>query len=393
MDGDRLLEGNEGNLRIEMSLPTLERLIEMQPSRLVLMTHLGDPDKLAKKTGRPREEFLAALDTEKVARRLSELWGKPVQFHGDIATPITGEGIYFLQNTRFDPREKKNDPGYAALLAAHAQGGIFVNDAFGAAHRAHASNAGVVPLFQGRSYIGLLMQRELEMLSPLLLPPQQSVALIGGLKIADKIDTITFLAEHYGTVLVGGAMVYAFLAAQEKPIGAAIVPPEEREKAQELIGTYGLRVVGIDGGKIVLPTDGVFGTGSAKAPQYTRSAGIETIEGNEYFFDIGEETRSQYAGIILPAEMAVWNGPMGLVEYEPFRGGTDAMVLAMAACEGISVAGGGETTTAEQQAELEKKIPKVGTKGGFSHVSTGGGATLAYLTGKELPSLAAFGQQ
>ncbi len=355
--------------RIRAALPTIRAITEAR-GKAVLMAHLG----------RPCGEPSAALSLEPVARHLAELLDAPVRFAGDTvgaeaeeaARALEEGGVLLLENTRFHLGEKANDDAFARRLAA--LGDVYVNDAFGAAHRAHASTEGVTHHVE-QAAMGRLMERELEALSKLLDAPEHPfVALLGGVKVSDKIGVIKALLGRADHVLIGGAMSYTFLEALGGSAGSSRVEEDRLEEARALYDEAD--------GKIELPSDHVI----AQAMQ----AGAETqivegdIPGGWMGLDIGPATRRAYRAVLADAKTIVWNGPMGVFEMDPFAAGTRAMAEALAEATdrgALTVVGGGDSVAAVTQAGYEERI---------SHVSTGGGAMLEFLEGRPLPGVAAL---
>jgi phosphoglycerate kinase len=349
--------------RIWASLPTIQYAVE-HCAAVILGSHLG----------RPNGKRDPRMSLAPVARRLSELLGKPVRLAPDAVGPETaamkpkpGE-ILLLENLRFHPEEEANDPEFSKQLASLAD--IYVNDAFGSAHRAHASTVGMV------SYIplaaaGLLMDRELEWLTRVTRNPQRPcVALLGGAKVSDKIEVIQNLVDVVDTLLIGGAMAYTFLKAKGEPIGRSRVEADKLDLAQQLLATME--------GKVVLPTDHVVvdEVKPGAAWEVVRQIGPGQIG-----VDIGPQTIDKYAQIIRGARTIIWNGPMGIFEMPPFDRGTVELAKAVAESGAVSVIGGGDS---------EKAIKSAGVADKISHISTGGGASLEFLGGAQLPGIAAL---
>ena len=354
--------------RIRMALPTV-RAILAQRASLVLASHLGRPK------GRPNP----SMSLSPVADRLSELLGQPVAQAPDcvgpqvetLATSLGPGQVLLLENLRFHAAEEANEAAFSRQLAALAD--VYVNDAFGAAHRAHASTVGVAGLLPVRA-AGLLMQRELKYLSMATSAPRQPyVAIIGGAKISGKIDVIRNLLTVADKVLIGGAMTYTFLKAQGVGVGASLVEDEKLDLAADLLASAGDR--------IVLPTDHVI------AEQFSADAATRTVEGSVpdgwMGLDIGPETAAAYGELIVGAQMIVWNGPMGVFELAPFAEGTMSVARAVerASDHAVSIVGGGDSEQAIRAAGVGEKI---------THISTGGGASLEFLGGKTLPGVAAL---
>ncbi len=354
--------------RIRMALPTARAILE-QGTSLVLASHLGRPK------GQPNPRMSLAP----VSERLSELLGRPVgQAHDCVGAETEamagglGPGeVLLLENLRFHAEEEANDGEFSRQLAALAD--VYVNDAFGAAHRAHASTVGVAGLLPVRA-AGLLMQRELEYLSMATSAPKHPyVAIIGGAKISGKIDVIRNLLTIADKVLIGGAMTYTFLKAQGVGVGASLVEEEKLDLAADLLAHSGDR--------IMLPTDHVV------AEQFSADAVTRTVQGavpdGWMGLDIGPETTAAYEQIIGTSQMIVWNGPMGVFELAPFAHGTISVARAVerASAHAVSIVGGGDSERAIRAAGVGEKI---------THISTGGGASLEFLGGKTLPGVAAL---
>jgi phosphoglycerate kinase len=352
--------------RIRESLPTVRYLLE-QGAAVVLMSHLGRPG------GRVVEELRMAP----VGERLAQLLGRPVRVLPDCVGPEVeavvarlqpGE-VALLENLRFHPGEEANDPDFAAALAR--LGDLYVNDAFGTAHRAHASTVGVAAHLP--AVAGLLMEKEIRYLSRLLESPEHPfVAVLGGKKVSDKIGVLRNLLERVDAVLVGGGMAYTFLRSQGYRVGRSLVEEDKVELARELIERARARGV-----QLWLPEDVVVAERpSPEVPRRVVPAG-EIPEG-WMGLDIGPRTAERFAGVIQGARLVVWNGPMGVFELEPFAAGTRAVAEAVARCLGTTVVGGGDTAAAVERFGLLER---------FDHVSTGGGASLEFLEGRELPGI------
>ncbi|MFT5223639.1 MAG: phosphoglycerate kinase [Glaciecola sp.] len=357
------------DLRLLSSLPTLKALLDGGAS-VVLASHLGRPD------GRVDP----ALSLAPVGRRLAELLGRPITMAKDIVGPDAtakvaalqpGE-VVLLENLRFDPGEKANDAAFAASLAAFAD--VYVGDAFGAAHRAHASVSGVPALIPG--YAGRLLERELEVLGGLQAAPSRPyVAVLGGAKVSDKLSVLANLLGEVDTIAVGGAMCFTFLAAEGLDVGTSRVELDQVDTVRTLIDK-----ARADGVEVLLPTDIVV------APRFAPDAPATVVLANaipadQMGLDIGPETAASYAEAVEQGEAIFWNGPMGVFEWESFSHGTRAVAQAVADTTGFTVVGGGDSAAA---------IRKLGMDGRVDHVSTGGGASLELLEGKVLPGVAAL---
>jgi len=356
--------------RIRAALPTLHYLIE-HGARPVILSHFGRPK------GKPDAKYSLAP----VAKRLEELSGRPVTFVGstddaaalDATRKLAPGDLLLLENTRFLPGEEKNDEALSRTLAQ--LGDVYVNDAFGAAHRAHASTAGVAK-FLHPAVAGLLMQRELDYLDRALANPTRPfVAILGGSKISGKIDVIRALLPKVDALLIGGAMACTFFEAMGLEVGKSLVESDRVDMAAELLDSAGAR--------LTLPHDALVAPSlddAAKAHAVRR----DSIPEDEAMYDIGPETAKSYSRAIASAKTVVWNGPMGVFEKPPFDAGTNAIARAMAdatARGATTIVGGGDSAAAVAQLGLESRM---------SHVSTGGGASLEFLEGKELPGVAAL---
>jgi phosphoglycerate kinase len=349
--------------RIRASLPTIQYALE-HCAGVVLASHLGRPK------GKPHSEMSLAP----VAARLSELLGRPVKIAPDSVgqevvalKPRPGE-VLLLENLRFHPEEEANDVEFSKQLAALAD--IYVNDAFGSAHRAHASTVGIVshlPL----AAAGLLMDKELEWLTKATQNPEHPcVALLGGAKVSDKIDVIQNLLKVVDKLLIGGAMAYTFLRARNEPTGKSLVEEDKIDLARQLLAS--------SPDKLVLPVDHVVVREVKPGAGHTV---VTTIGPEQIAVDIGPKTIEQYRSIISEARTVIWNGPMGIFEMPPFDTGTVALAKAVAESGAVSVVGGGDS---------EKAIKSAGVSDKITHISTGGGASLEFLGGAELPGIAAL---
>nr|WP_297198773.1 phosphoglycerate kinase [Thermanaeromonas sp.] len=355
--------------RIRAALPTIRYLME-QGAKVILVSHLG----------RPKGKVNEALRLNPVARRLSELLDKPVKKVDDCIGPEVEKAInnlkpgevLLLENIRFYPEEEKNDPEFARKLASLAD--IYVNDAFGAAHRAHASTEGVARYLP--SVAGFLMQKEIEIMGKALADPERPfVAILGGAKVSDKIGVIRNLLHKVDTLLLGGGMANTFLKAKGYSMGRSLVEDDKVPLASELMEEAQRRGV-----RLLLPVDLVVAQElSADSPYKVVTVG-EVPEG-WMAVDIGPETRQAFAEALKGARTVVWNGPMGVFEVEPFAAGTEAVARAVAEVNGTTIVGGGDSVAA---------VEKVGVAGRITHVSTGGGASLEFLEGRELPGVAAL---
>lgn len=363
LDGQRITD----DTRIRAALPTIRTLSE-GGARVVLMSHLGRPK------GKVAPEFSLAP----VAQRLSELLGKPVALAPDCVGPeaervvsgLRDGDVALLENLRFHPEEEQNDRDFAAALAR--LGDIYVNDAFGTAHRAHASTAGVAAFLP--AVAGLLMEKEIEIMGGALSDPQRPfVAIIGGAKVSDKIGVIDNLLTKVDALILGGGMANTFLLAQGKQVGDSLVETDKVEVARGLMAKAAERNV-----KLLLPVDVVIADRFAADAQ-RRVCRADEIPAGWRALDIGPATVAAYAETIKSARTVIWNGPLGVFELPPFAAGTVAVARAMAEVDGVTIIGGGDSVAAVEQA---------GLAGRMTHISTGGGASLEFLEGKVLPGIA-----
>jgi phosphoglycerate kinase len=349
--------------RIRASLPTIQYVLE-HGGGIILASHLG----------RPKGKINPEMSMKPVAKKLAELLGKPVKLAPDCVGPAVeamlpkaGE-ILLLENLRFHAEEEANDPGFSAQLAKHCD--VYVNDAFGSAHRAHASTVGMIQ-FVPQAAAGLLMDQELKYLTMVTQSPRHpAIALLGGAKVSDKIEVIENLCKIVDKVLIGGAMAYTFLKSQGKPVGKSLVEDDKLELAKKLLGVYCQ--------KLVLPVDHVV---AAELKEGAAHETVTEIPDGMMGLDIGEKTIDHYSALITNAKTIIWNGPMGVFEKPPFDRGTMALAHAVADSGATSLVGGGDSEKAIKTAGLSNKI---------THVSTGGGASLEFLSGIELPGVAAL---
>lgn len=347
--------------RIVQALPTIKSVID-RGGRLVLMSHLGRPK------GGPEAKY----SLKPCADHLSKLLGKTVKFTTDCIGPdaeatvnsLNDGEVVLLENVRFHKEEEKNDPNFARQLAKY--GDVYVNDAFGTAHREHASTFGAAQVLQGKPrVIGFLIQKELKFLGEAVTKPTRPfVAIMGGAKVSDKIQVIEQLLEKADTLLIGGAMAYTFFLAQGKKVGKSLVEKDKVELAKTLLDKWGA--------KIKLPVDTVI------SDKMTDDAVTSVVEGDipddKEGFDIGPKTSALYAAEIAKAKTVIWNGPMGVFEKKPFAAGTKAVAQAVADTtsknHAVTIIGGGDSAAAIEQMHLSDKV---------THVSTGGGASLEFL--------------
>ncbi|HVC34036.1 MAG TPA: phosphoglycerate kinase [Chloroflexota bacterium] len=352
--------------RVRESLPTIEYLIG-HGAAVILVAHLGRPG------GQPNQKY----SLRPVAVRLAELLGQPVRFVPETVGPVAEAAaqqllpgqVALLENLRFYPGEEQNDPGFAEQLARLAE--LYVDDAFGAVHRAHASTVGVTRFLPAVS--GLLMEKELQTLGKALESPRRPlVAIIGGAKISSKIDVLNSLLPRVDRLLVGGGMANTFLKAQGYEVGRSLVEPDRVPIAQQIIA--------VAGSKLALPVDAVVAT----EPQPTALptvASIDQIPPDQMILDVGPKTVEAFAGIVDGAGTVIWNGPLGVAEIPTFAEGTLGVARALAQSSATSIVGGGD---------LVGVLEQLGVANQMSFVSTGGGASLEFLEGKVLPGVAAL---
>jgi phosphoglycerate kinase len=356
--------------RIEATLPTLRWLLAHR-ARPVVASHLG----------RPKGQRKPELSLAPVADHLAKALGVPVALAPDCVGPATERvvaqaptgTVVLLENLRFHPEEEKNDPDFARQLARLAD--VYVNDAFGAAHRAHASTDGMARHFRDKA-AGLLLRREVEFLSRLLHAPERPfVAVLGGAKVSDKIAVVENLLDRVQTFCVGGAMAYTFLRAEGKPVGRSRVEDDRIPVAKATLERA--RGAGV---RFVLPGDHV-AADRPEAGARTQVVGADAFPPDLLGVDVGPATRAAFAREIAAARTVFWNGPMGIFEVEAFAAGTMAVADALAASSGVTVVGGGDSVAA---------LRRAGKLDAVTHVSTGGGASLEFLEGRELPGLRAL---
>ncbi len=357
--------------RVRASLPTIQYALDHGASCVVLASHLGRPK------GKPNPD----MSLRPVADRLGELLTTPVVFAEDcvgtaaeqaVRSAAGSSGIVLLENLRFHPEEEKNDEGFARSLAALAD--VYVNDAFGAAHRAHASVEALVRLMAPAAGAGLLMEKELRYLGDTLAEPERPfVAILGGAKVSDKIDVIENLIAKVDRLLIGGAMAYTFFKAAGKPVGKSLVEDDKLDAARDIVSRAQHR-----GLQLLLPTDHIV------APKLEAGAPTEVLSvddaaiGERMGLDIGPATQRAFADALRDAKTVVWNGPMGVFEIDAFAQGTMAVARAVADVDGTTIIGGGDSIAA---------ITKAGVSERVTHISTGGGASLEFLGGQALPGV------
>lgn len=358
--------------RIRAALPTIEYLLEHN-ARVILVTHLG----------RPKGQYKEELKLDPVAQRLANLLQRQVGKAGAVvgeeveravADLRPGE-VLLLENVRFEPGEKANDPDFAKQLAALAD--IYVNDAFGTAHRAHASTAGVAEYLP--AVAGFLMEREIKVMGRALKAPQPPfTAILGGAKVSDKIGVISNLLGKVDALIIGGGMANTFLQARGYDMGASLVEEDKLDTAKEIIARAAEKGI-----KLLLPEDLVAARELSPTSEY-KTVDVDQVPRGWKAVDIGEKTAAVYAEQVKNSKTIIWNGPMGVFEMEPFARGTEVVARAMARVDGTTIVGGGDSVAA---------VEKAGVAGKLTHISTGGGASLEFLEGKELPGIAVLNEK
>lgn len=366
-----ITDGKVGDdTRLREALPTLRELVAAG-ARVICAAHLGRPK------GQPNPKYTL----KPVADRLAELLGRPVAFATDCVGPeaervvgaLQNGGVAVLENLRFHAGEESNDPAFADALARLAD--AYVDDAFGAAHRAHASVVGV-PARTTKKAAGRLLVREVEALGALLgSPARPFAAILGGAKIEGKIDTLVNLLPRLDQLMVGGGMANTFLAAQGHELANSLVERDRLDMAREILARAAEKGV-----EVLLPTDLVV-TNSLDDPQRIETVAVTAVPAGTLAVDVGPATSTAFAAAVMKAATLFWNGPLGVFEQPPFDAGTRAVAEALASSSGFTVLGGGETVAAAHQAGVAERV---------SHVSTGGGASLEFLAGRALPGVVAL---
>lgn len=356
--------------RITAALPTIKFILSQKGTKLVLMSHFGRPK------GQKNPEF----SMEPVAKKFEELLGRKVllasdvigpEVHREVAALKPGE-VMLLENVRFYPEEEANDPGFAKELASY--GDVYVNDAFGTAHRAHASTEGVAHYLP--AYAGFLIEKEVRFMAPLLENPEHPfVAIIGGSKVSSKITVLESLVRTCDVIVIGGGMAYTFLKAQGHEIGKSLLEPDFLDTARSFLDKASQKGV-----KVVLPVDHVCAKAFDEAAEPVAVDGVD-IPGDLVGMDIGPKTLALAKAAMNDAKSIIWNGPVGVFEFASFAHGTLEIAKAVADCKGTTVVGGGDSVAAVNKFSLASRI---------DHVSTGGGASLEFLEGKELPGIKAL---
>ena len=353
--------------RIVASLPTIKYLLE-NGAKVIACSHMG----------KPKGEFKKELSLAPVAKRLSEYLKMPVEFAADVAGEETSKiaadlkdgEIMLMENVRFDPREEKNDPEFSKQLASFGE--IFVADAFGSIHRAHASTTGVASFLPG--YVGFLVEKELSFMGGVLDNPQRPfVAVLGGAKVSDKIGVISNLIDKADTLIIGGGMAYTFLKAQGKNIGTSLLEADKVELASQVMQKAKEKNI-----KFLLPVDIAIGDRFA-ADCEKKIVDVDSIPDDWMGLDVGDRTIELFSQAVKDAGTIVWNGPMGVFEFPAFANGTKSMAKALAESGAVTIVGGGDSAAAAEQMGFANQI---------THISTGGGASLEFLEGRELPGVA-----
>src|SRR5262245_33323279 len=362
----------EDDTRIRASLPTIQYAID-KGATVVLASHLG----------RPKGRVVPEFSLRPVAERLGQLLGRPVVFAADcigesVTTAVTeakkSGAVVLLENLRFHPEEEKNDPNFARALAASAD--VYIDDAFGAAHRAHASVEGIAH-HVGQAAAGLLMEQELRYLGHALEAPERPfIAILGGAKVSDKIEVIDNLLKKVDRLIIGGAMAYTFFKSRGLPVGKSLVEEDKLDAARKIEADAAAKKV-----SLALPVDHVVADKLDAAAASQVLKGGDAAIGDRMGLDIGPETIRKYESLLADAKTVVWNGPMGVFEIDQFAAGTNAVAKAVASVQGTTIIGGGDSIAAIKKAGLADRI---------THISTGGGASLEFLGGRTLPGVAAL---
>ena len=358
--------------RIRATLPTINYLLD-HGAAVILASHLG----------RPKGKVKPELSLKPVADYFTKLWGRPIKFAADCvgetarqaAASLQPGEILLLENLRFHPEEEKNDPVFAKELASLAD--VAVDDAFGCAHRGHASNEGITKYIE--TVAGYLIEKEIKFIGAALAAPKRPfVAILGGAKVSDKIGVISNMIDKVDTIIIGGGMAHTFDAAKGLPIGDSLCEPDKYDLARELLAKAEKKGV-----RVVLPVDVVVADKFAADANH-KTVAVDQVEPGWQALDSGPKTSELYTEALKGAKTAIWNGPMGVFEFDAFAKGTEAVAKAVAKAteEGaVSIVGGGDSIAALKKTGLSEKI---------SHISTGGGATLEFLEGKVLPGIAAI---
>ncbi len=358
--------------RIRATLPTINYLLD-HGAAVILASHLG----------RPKGKVKPELSLKPVADYFTKLWGRPIKFAADCvgetarqaAASLQPGEILLLENLRFHPEEEKNDPVFAKELASLAD--VAVDDAFGCAHRGHASNEGITKYIE--TVAGYLIEKEIKFIGAALAAPKRPfVAILGGAKVSDKIGVISNMIDKVDTIIIGGGMAHTFDAAKGLPIGDSLCEPDKYDLARELLAKAEKKGV-----RVVLPVDVVVADKFAADANH-KTVAVDQVEPGWQALDSGPKTSALYTEALKGAKTVIWNGPMGVFEFDAFAKGTEAVAKAVAKAteEGaVSIVGGGDSIAALKKTGLSEKI---------SHISTGGGATLEFLEGKVLPGIAAI---
>jgi len=363
MDGQTITDDK----RIVAALPTIKYLIDNN-AKVILCSHLG----------RPKGEFNPKYTLAPIAAKLSELLGKPVPLAADViggdarakAAALKDGDVMLIENVRFHKEEEKNDPEFSKQLASLAE--IYVNDAFGTAHRAHSSTAGVADYLP--AVCGYLIQKEIKIMGDALAEPKRPfVAILGGAKVSDKIGVINNLLDKVDTLIIGGAMAYTFFRALGNSIGISLCEEDKLDVAREIMAKAEEKKVAL-----LLPVDNIIGREYKEDTVFMRIYS-DSIPAGWMGLDIGDKTQELYAKTLIGAGTVVWNGPMGVSEWSNFAGGTASVAHAVAESGAVSIIGGGDSAAA---------VEKLGYADKMTHISTGGGASLEFLEGLELPGIA-----